>query len=268
VGTVLMLAVALGLAAYTAVTMLPRYSPRAGMIRRLGHLPVGPLRADTGLAVRLRQVPVTRRLPPQRFRLLQAGLAGGAAALILAPWSLFHLAPDWGALALYPPLLWAAPEVWLWLQARRRHALLTRAYPDLLAHLTTQTRAGAGTFQAFASCPPVLREPLRDEVEELIADLRVAPFPAALQRFADRCGTPETRAFAQSIIYQQSLGIALPEALAAEEAHAVAMARQQVRQRIQASAVAMASVTVVLLLNGLLVYFTPVLFDLMGLIER
>jgi Flp pilus assembly protein TadB len=261
-GALLLLAAALSLLVYAGVTGLPRYSPRQRMISRLGPAPAAPPGEGTALARRLRAVPLTRRLAPVRFRAIQAALAGAALALTGGPWLLFGLRPDLLPLAAYTALAWAAPEVWLRLQARRRAALIAWDYPDLLAHLVAQTRAGAGTLRAFASSPPVLREPLRGEVEELVADLRIAPFPAALGRFAERCGTPEVRAFARNVIYQQSVGIALPEALAAEETQALAVARQAARQRVQRSAMVMALVTVVLLLNGLLICFTPALIDL------
>lgn len=264
-GAVLLLSLSLGLAVYGAVLSLPRFSGRTGMIRRLGPRPL-PAGAEGRLGRWLLQVPITRRLSPLRFRQLQTALAGSAALLLGMPWLLFGEDVSLLPLALCPSALWAAPEVWLWLQVRRRKVLLARAYPDLLAHLAAQTRAGAGTLHAFTSSPPVLREPLRGEVEELIADLLVAPFPAALQRFADRCGIPAIRTFAQNVIHQQALGISLPDVLAKEEAHTLAMAKQALRQRIQASGIVMAAVTVVLLLNGLAIYFTPVLTDLFKLI--
>ncbi len=267
-GAILLFAAAAGLATFGLLMALPAFSPRRFMVRRLGPVPVVPAQSMRvrRLALRLREVPQTRRLSPAQFRLIQAGAAGAAALLVGAPWLLFGLHLNLVALLLYPAAAWGAPELWLWLQARRRKALLTRTYPDLLAHLVTQTRAGAGTLQAFASSPPVLREPLRSEVEDLIADMRIAPFPAALQRFADRCDVPEVRAFAQNVIYQQSLGIALSEVLESEEAHALAMARQTTRQRIQGSAIAMATVTVILLLNGLAIFLTPLFFDFLQLV--
>lgn len=262
-GAVFLMATAAGILVFGLLLALPAFSPRRFMVRRLGPVPVSPrlTPAESRLADRLRQVPATRRLSPGQFRLIQHVLAGAAAALICGPWLLVGLRPQWVALAVYPPVVWAAPLGWLWLQARRRSALLSRTYPDLLAHLVTQTQVGAGTLHAFASCPPVLREPLRSEVEDLIADMRIAPFPAALQRFADRCGVPEIRAFAQNVIYQQALGIALPQVLASEEAHTLAMVRQSTRQRIQGSAITMAAVTVILLLNGLAILLSPLFFD-------
>ncbi|MGE5673467.1 MAG: type II secretion system F family protein [Mycobacterium leprae] len=263
-GAVLLLATAIGLAVYGGLVSLKSYSPRNQMIKQLGLLPATrrSTQPESRLARWLRQVPVTRRISVREFRALQASCAGAAILILSLPWLVLGSTPDLLRFGLYPALAWLLPECWLGLQARRRTALLDKAYPDLLAHLVTQTRAGTGTLQAFASSPPVLREPLQSEVAELVADMGLAPFPAALERFAARCGTADIRAFAQNVIYQQSLGIALPEVLAAEETHSLAMAKQVLRRRIQGTAVTMAAVTVILLLNGLLVYFAPVLYDL------
>ena len=263
-GALILGAITLALTVYGLVLRVPAFSPRSQMVRRLGPRPVIPVYTarQARLAFRLARVPATRHMTPAQFRALQCALAGGAAVFVLMPWLLFGQTPDRLLLFAYPTLLAATPEVWLQLQLQRRRALLLRAYPDMLAHLATQTRAGAGTLQAFASMPAVLSEPLKGEVIELTLDLRVAPFPAALNRFADRCGIAEVRTFAASVVYQQSLGIALPEVLASEEAHALSMAKQLARQRIQASAVVLAAVTVVLLINGLAIYLLPAGFDL------
>jgi len=263
-GVVILVAATAGLLVYSLMLALPSFSPRQAMVRRLQ--PYGYDRAvhgrERGLAARLRRVAVTRRLPARRFRLIQAGLAGTGLLACAAPLLIVGTPPDPVALVSYPLGLWLLPEIWLWLQLRRRRALIARSYPDLLSHLVTQTRAGAGTLQAFVSVPPVLREPLRGEVEELLADLRIAPFPAALERFAQRCDLAEVRAMARHLVYQHSLGIELQEALVAEEAHTLVIARQKSRQRIQGSAIVMASVTIILLLNGLAILFAPLLLDM------
>lgn len=89
------------------------------------------------------------------------------------------------------------PALWRALDARRRRRLLARAWPALRAHLAIQTDAGADLPTAFASSLPVLREPLRAAVEDLVADLRTSPLPAALERFAQRCDLPAARAFVE-----------------------------------------------------------------------
>lgn len=266
-GTVLLLALTVGLGIYAALLRLPRFSPRMQLVTRVGPQPVAG-QDNSPLGGWLRKLPLTRNVPVGRFRLVQFGLAGTTLMLVAAPWLLLHTPPVPLSLLLYPVLAWVLPLAWLAFQLRRRHALIGRTYSDLLAHLATQVRAGSGMLQAFASAPPVLQEPLRGEVADLIADLRVAPLPAALERFADRCGLPEISSFVRSVIHQQALGIALPRVLADEERHALALARQATRGRIQESAIIMAAVTVILLMNGLAVYFTPVVFDLSGLITQ
>jgi Flp pilus assembly protein TadB len=267
VGTVLLLALSVGLGVYVALLCLPRFSPRMQMVTRIGSQPAaGP--DDSLLGGWLRRVPLTRHLTAGRFRLVQSGLAGMVLLVATLPWLLFRRPPEPLSMLLYPVLAWLLPLAWLLVQLRRRTLLIARAYPDLLAHVATQARAGAGMLQAFASAPPVLREPLRGEVADLIADLRIAPLPAALSRFADRCGHPQIRAFVRSVMHQQALGIALARVLADEERHALALARQAVRRRIQESAIIMAAVTVILLMNALAVYFTPVVFDLSRLITQ
>jgi Flp pilus assembly protein TadB len=171
------------------------------------------------------------------------------------------------ALLLFPVGAALIPLLFLHLQIGRRQRLLLRAYPDLLAHLVTQLRAGAPTPTAFATAPPALADPLRTEVVELLADLATAPFPAALRRFTDRCDLEPLRHLAAAVEQGEAVGISLLQILEKEEVHALALARQAVRERIQTSAVILAAVTVILLVNGLIIWFTPVAFDLLKLLK-
>lgn len=248
-GAVVLISAAMGLSIYGIMLALPRLSPRQSLVLRLRPAPAAAVGAPAH----------------HRWRLYLA-----VAGLFLAalPWLLANRPVAWQAAIGYPLVLGALPGLWGRLQARRRLALLALQFPDLLAHLGAQTQAGAGTLQAFATAPQVLPQPLCIEVEELLADLSVSPFPAALQRFADRCAIPEVRDFVGQVIFQQSLGIGLTEVLADQEAHALAMTRQLRRQRIQRAAVAMAAVTVVLLINGLFIYLLPLVDDLYRLADQ
>lgn len=203
--------------------------------------------------------PQTRVTAHRRFRQFQAALAAVGLAATAFPWLLLGRGPNWAAVLLCPPLLWATPEAWMRLRARRRKALIRAAAVRLVTHLVLQTEAGASFRQAVSSLPPSLRGPLRSEVEELAADLATSPFPAALRRFAARCDLPDIHALARTLIYQQSLGMALPKVLAAEEARFLAEARQDARRRMQGTAAAMAAAAMLLVLNGLLLYLAPVL---------
>jgi Flp pilus assembly protein TadB len=257
-------ATGLALGAYGLLLALPPFTPRRGLVQNLSYpepMPLPPKQAGA-LARSLRLLPLTRRWAPWHFVLLQAA-SGLAAGLLLS----LDGHPPVIPLLLVAPAAALLPRLVLQLQIGRRQRLLLRAYPDLLAHLVTQLRAGAPTPTAFASAPPALTEPLRQEVVELLADLSTAPFPAALRRFTERCDLEPLRHLAAAVEQGEAVGISLLHVLEKEEAHALALARQAVRERIQTSAVILAAVTVVLLVNGLLIWFTPVAFDLLKLLQ-
>lgn len=260
----LLSAAALGLGAYGLLIALPPFTPRRGLVQALAYPAPTPLPSvrDGALARGLRLLPLTRRWAPWQFHLLQLS-AGAAAALLLS----LGGRPPLLALILLVPVAALMPRLFLHLQIGRRRRLLLRAYPDLLAHLVTQLRADAPTAAAFASAPPALPEPLRREVVELLADLSTAPFPAALRRFTDRCDLEPLRNLAAAVEQGEAVGISLLQVLEREEVHAIALARQAVRERIQTSSVTLAAVTVILLVNGLLIWFTPVAFDLLKLLR-
>jgi Flp pilus assembly protein TadB len=267
-GAVLLAALGIALLVYGLALGSGRRHRRSWLIRRYGAERGAPRSRTSVLSERLARVPLTRRLSPHLFRQVQWALA--AAALAVAAWRpLLSGAPvPWFQLVAYPALAWALPACWLLLESRRTLRSLGRCFPDLLAHLVIQAEAGSSTLQALQTAPPVLREPLRGEVERLLTDLHVSPFPAALRRFAERTKRPEISRFAESLIYQQSRGISLRQILAEEETHMLAMARQDLRRRIQAGAVAMAAVTAILLLNALFVYLTPFAYEWLRLLSR
>lgn len=260
----LLAAAALGLSAYGLLLALPPFTTRRTLVQNLAYPGPTPLPSpkEGALARSLRRLPLTRRWAPWQFYLLQVG-AGLGTTLLLS----VHGRPPLLALILLVPIGVLLPRLFLSLQVGRRRRLLLRAYPDLLAHLVTQLRAGAPTSAAFASAPPALPEPLRREVIELLADLTTAPFPAALRRFTDRCDLEPLRHLAAAVEQGEAVGISLLQVLEKEEVHAIALARQAVRERIQTSAVILAAVTVILLVNGLLIWFTPVAFDLLKLLQ-
>jgi hypothetical protein len=256
------LATACGL--YALLVALPAFSGRRRLVQNLSYptLPTLPPKAAGGVGRALRLLPATRRMEPRRFRLLQLLAALTMLPVVAGPALVGGRPVPIGPVLILPPLAAALPQLWIRLQIGRRRRLLLRAYPDLLAHLVTQLKAGAPTNAAFASAPPALPEPLRQEVTELLVDLATAPFPAALRRFADRLDLEPIRHLVGAIEQGESVGISLLQVLEKEEAHALALARQVVRERIQISAVTLAAVTVILLVNGLMIWFTPVAFEL------
>lgn len=216
------------------------------------------------MAKKLQKLPLTRDWTPARFQLTQAGLtlACFAGLLWLSHTTRFYI--DLRLLALGALLLgWYGPVLALNLMLWQRSQSIARGYSELVAHLVLMTQAGAPVLQAFASSPAVVREPLRSELEELVADARLAPLPSALERFAARTENPEIELFARTVVHQQSVGIGLNEALAQEESHSQVLFREAVRQRIRSATVTMAAVTVVLLINGLTALLTPTVLRLM-----
>jgi hypothetical protein len=103
-------------------------------------------------------------------------------------------------------------------RTRWRQPRLTQAYPDLVFHLLIMTEAGRSLSEGFASSPPILSEPLRSEVGALVGDLRRLPESNALQAFAERCSHPLIDFLAHRLIRDQSVGVPLPQILAAEAA--------------------------------------------------
>jgi Flp pilus assembly protein TadB len=89
------------------------------------------------------------------------------------------------------------PPAWRAMRAYHRRHRLAHAWPYLQAHLAIQTHAGADLPSALASSLSVLPDPLRTEVEELVADLRTAPLPEALNRFVQRCNLSAAIAFVE-----------------------------------------------------------------------
>ncbi|MDF2630107.1 MAG: hypothetical protein K0R39_3938, partial [Symbiobacteriaceae bacterium] len=158
--------------------------------------------------------------------------------------------PDGGAGAGRSRRSAPAPSLWQALQARRHRAQATRAWPDLLAHLAIQTRAGADLAAAFASSLTIVREPLRGHLERLVADLRITPMPEALDAFARRCNIPGARALVQTIIEHRPHGAALPDALAAEESQTAGLARLAIRRQSLMSALTAAVVSLMVLVIG------------------
>lgn len=199
------------------------------------------------------------RVVSPRWR--QSGAVAGSAAgltlayLLAAAWTGEGHTPLGAAAALGLGAL-APPGASLLRQHRRRQAL-DRGYYLLLSHLLLQIEAGAGLRKAFSTAGPAVGAPLAQHLGDLAADLQVAPLPAALQRFARATQHGGIAELTATLAGAQTLGLDLTAALRQTEDHARALLRQRLRRRVQAAAVTMAAVTVVLLINGVLLYGTP-----------
>lgn len=219
------------------------------------------------LEAKLGRFPLTRGMRAAQFIALQYGLALTAAALLALPRLAVGLAPNWDLLIVFPPLAWLAPYLALQAALWQRHQALTRAYGDLVGHLVLMLDAGASSLQAFTTAPAVVREPLRTELRTLVADLKIAPLPSAVSRFAARTGHTDIQFFAENLILQQKVGIGLGDALKQEERHSRNLYQESIRQRIKSGSLTMAAVTAILLANAVMMLAIPFLhqwFDLMA----
>jgi len=183
---------------------------------------------------------------------------GGYAAIFIALPSLAK-----GHISLFGPLFGAVvaglvlPWIWGQVAIHRRQEAMDQAVGDLVSHLRLQTSVGITLVPALVSAPSVVREPLRQELVQLLADVQISPLPTALQRFSDRSGSQRVQSLVRHLQHQSSLGIPLEQVLAEEEQHFLAIAREEARQRIRSATVTMAVITFVLFMNGALVFATP-----------
>lgn len=231
-------------------------SRRSQLLRDLGRRAAAQ-EEKSALSERLKAATVLRRWRPETFRTVQLLSALGLAVLVsVPPLSL-------GKLPVVAPLLgglfgWQAPVLMLGILNERRRAALDRAIGDLIGHLRAQTAIHIPLLQALESAPPVVREPLRADLEELVADCRLAPLPSALERFAARTKHPRLRELVEHLGHQQALGVPLAQVFAEEEQHQVVLMKELVRQRIRSATVTMSIVTFLLFLNGTIVFMLPI----------
>ncbi|MGE5672710.1 MAG: type II secretion system F family protein [Mycobacterium leprae] len=264
-----MIAAALALMAHTLLTF-PR-SAYAHMLHSLQKREQ-PRRSveskPSALAEQLRQLPLTRDLSAEQFLLLQTVpailLLGAAVTLSLAN----HQPLNIRVLILGMPILWLAPRLWLMIMVSQKQRAVAQAYSDLISHLVLMLDAGASTQKAFSTAPAVVRGPLRSDLMELVADLKLSPLPAALERFAERTGNRDIKFFAENLVLQQKVGIGLAQTLRDEERHTRVLQQELARQRIRSGAITMAAVTALLLANGLIIMAIPVMGQWFGLIQQ
>jgi len=102
-----------------------------------------------------------------------------------------------------------------WLRGHRRRVLIARTLPSLTGALALLMGAGADMSDALTGATKAVSGPLRDQVERLAAELSQSPPGEALERFADRCRTPEARALVRRIRAADAAGLPLPVVLEA-----------------------------------------------------
>lgn len=119
------------------------------------------------------------------------------------------------------------PSMWLNRRIRARQKAIRKALPDVLDMLTICVNAGLGFDAAVARVVEKWENPLTEELERVLYEMRMGlPRAEALRNLANRTGVPELSSFVAIIIQAERLGASIAETL---QAQARAM-REQRRQ--------------------------------------
>lgn len=102
------------------------------------------------------------------------------------------------------------PSFWLGGRIRARQAAILKALPDTLDLLTVCVEAGLGFDAALARVVQKWRNPLTEEMERLLADLRMGRVRReALKDMAERTDVADVHSFVSSLIQADLLGVGL-----------------------------------------------------------
>lgn len=228
---------------------LDHRSKRSAFLKTLGCAAAAPSRRRAG-----ESGPGAISPPGARVKV---GLAAGYGLVVGMP-ELVQGDPPLATMLITAALAGAAlPAAWVRVAGMQRRAAMDRAAGDLIGHLRLQSAAGTSLLSALHSAPGVVREPLRRELEQLLADAQVSPLPAALDRFMRRCADRKIENLVHHLLHQQALGVPLERILLEEEQHYLALAQEEARQRIRSATLVMAVITFVLFINGALLFAVP-----------
>lgn len=175
-----------------------------------------------GLAARLASAGGGRTTDDFRVEQTTWALAGFAAALgltVAAVAAGLAVAP-----AAVPPFAfvsaaggWAARDWWLTRQIERRNEELRAELPPAIDLLVLSLLAGESVPAAFARVAGLLRGPLADEVESVLADIRTgAPAVEALEAFARRASDPAVGRLVDALCTGIEKGAPLADVLRAQ----------------------------------------------------
>ena len=109
------------------------------------------------------------------------------------------------------------PNMWLNRRIRARQRAIRKALPDALDMLTICVNAGLGFDAAIARVVDKWSNPLTEELERVLYEMRMGvPRADALRNLADRTGVPELSSFVAIIIQAERLGASIAETLRAQ----------------------------------------------------
>lgn len=142
-------------------------------------------------------------------RIITAFVLGGGFAFVAG---MLHVSTA-STYALALPLValgYMLPSLWLGDRIRRRQVAIQRALPDALDLLTVCVEAGLGFDASLARVIQKWHNPLSEELERLLADLRMGRVRReALKDMAERTDVADVHAFVGSLIQADLLGVGL-----------------------------------------------------------
>jgi tight adherence protein C len=184
------------------------------------------------LATALYRLTPTSQIATTRRYLVMAGQSGGVAVIefIMRRIIVAVALSVAGVLVLgwsrQPPMVttllvivlgllgYMLPSVWLGSRVRARQETIQRTLPDALDLLTVCVQAGAGFDSAIAKVVSRWRGPLADELERLLADMRMGRSRKdALRDLGERTGVLDVQAFGSALIQADQLGVGLASVL-------------------------------------------------------
>lgn len=155
---------------------------------------------------------VTTALPFARRHHLWVGLAG-VAVVVLFAWGLRCPLPLACGLGLIAGLVGRELDAWV---LEYRHGKIEMQLADTIDLLVAAVGAGSSLQTALARAAEYAPSPLREELSDLVARLRLGDFPAEVfRRFANRIPLETFRLFALTLSVNWEAGGTLTETLSA-----------------------------------------------------
>ena len=271
----ILIALAVGTAAYTVITQLEERKMMRSSLRRLDGYEVesqrnqemlDPLRERalapilsglTGIGrrltpagyvekVRLKFVHMGNNSPTavDRFLAIRVATVVGAVLVFLV-FFVFNLSGLTGNMKLAAGgllmlVLVIGPDSSLNRKVAARQVEMQRALPDTLDLLTISVEAGLGFEQALDRVITAVPGPLTDEFARMLGETRAgAARSDALRAMDERCDVPELRAFVLSIIQADNFGVSIGRVLRAQAEEMRIKRRQLAQERAQKAPVKM-----------------------------
>lgn len=206
---------------------------------------------------------------PERVIIVRLALSGlGLGIGLLAPWARGK-SPGWALGFFLAGGAWAALPLLVGVMLDNWRARIVRTFPGMVQTLSLLAGTGLTTIQAFRAAIPCIREPLRSEVKTLVAELSSSLVPEdALERFANRTGVPEIRAFTRMIAQERKAGIRLGEILAKQATFARRLRVQLIRKKTSLQPYLLTLTVGLLFLNLFIIYMIPRAVDFLRFLDQ